>query len=172
MKYLFAIVSLVLFHTSSLSQPKTYKSEVYDYSIDITDDFEQSTPVTPHCDLLFKDNAGSSVSIIVRNRDFRTKSPHDLSMQMFRNIFNNIDRDVEIFGQQKLVINGRNVYTYSMFIKLPDNEAVLYYKYYVYYDANYQYVITMASKKELYSHYKSVFDRFGRSFKILTQVSK
>ncbi|RTL55967.1 MAG: hypothetical protein EKK39_02100 [Sphingobacteriales bacterium] len=166
MKPILFIISLLLSASITIGQPKKFYSNVYDYSIVITDDFQKGTPVTPHCDLLFKDNSGSSVSIIVKNRDFRTKSPHDLSMPFFKKIFSNIDRGVEIFGEEKLFIEDNKVYTYSMFIKFPDNNAVLYYKYFVYYDDNYEYVITMASKKELYDYYNYVFNQFGRSFKL------
>lgn len=162
------IILLIVFsivHNYSFGQSVEYSSSKYDYTIDVPISFTQSKPNSLNGDLLFHEKNGTSINMVVIKRDFRTNSPHELSAQIFYNIFRNVDPNIKIFDTEKLTINDKKVFKHVRTLKFPANPNKLNQVCFTYYNGNLQYVLTLTCATNLYRNYNDLFNKVGRSIK-------
>ena len=162
------IICLIFFSltfNSIYGQTQNYHSSKYNYSIDIPNSFQKGQSRSLNNDLLFSDISGASINMIVVPHDPQIKSPHELSKEMFYSIFRDIDPNVKIFDDQKIVINEKKVFKHVRTIKFKDTPDQLNQVCFTYFDGDKQFILTLACATFDYQKYKTKFDAVGKSVK-------
>ena len=163
--YLFIFFLNILFNNCVIGQTKNYISPKYNYSIDIPINFKKEQPRSINNDLLFIEQPGNSINMIVVKRDFQTKTPHELSKDIFYSMFVDTDPNVKIFDDSKIMVNGIKIYKYVKTMTFKGNPDKLNQVSFIYYNGNFQFILTLTCATKEYDKYKTKFDAVGKSLK-------
>jgi len=162
-KKIIFLVILIVFINNNIFSQTFYKSSKYNYSIEIPENYYKNSN-TGNIDMNYYDLNGSSVNIVVVERDFSTSTPHDLQLSTFENLFKNYDKNVKVYGEEKITINNKKAYKFKRFITFTGSSK-LYQLSYTFYDNTYQYIITFSCGSDLYLDYEKTFEGIAATMK-------